>query len=246
MGIFKKQTIIIMYISGRGNDNDNDNDSDSDSDSDIEQYDGNSDYMFETLSVSSSDNDDEIINLDDNSSDSESIIIDDINNNNNNNSDSDSDSEPEFIQEIFHEDSTHLYMDKEDKQYYVGFCKPMHKPHLILMANSVSTQTFFRHPFERICQYLQHYSTLLLRSPKLEIMQLHITENDAYSIVIKTHWLRIIQRHWKKIYRLRQIILQKRMTIQSLKTFEITADFPYGLRIMPSLYGMLFSYKKQN
>ena len=216
--------------------------SDSDSDSDIEQYNYNASgniNMVDDLSLESctDDDDDDVQSL--LSTDSESTIIDDMSDYS---SDSDSENEPEYISVIFQEDCSHLYMDKEDQQYYIGFCKQMHKPNLLLMANSVSSHTFFRHPYERIYQYLQNYSTLQLYSPKIEIMQLHITSDFVYSIVIKTFWLRIIQRHWKRTFRARQEMLQKRMTIQSLKIYELTSKFPQHLRNLPEINGMLHMY----
>jgi len=219
-----------MYIS----------DSDSDNDSDIEQYDDMEEaFALETASIASSSTNDPLDY--DSDSGSESIIIDDMNNNSD--SDSDSDEEPEYITEIFQEDSGHLYMDKTNNEYYIGFCKPMHRPCLILMANSVSPTTFFHHSYERICQYLQHYSSLMLRTPKLEIMQLHITDDEIYSIVIKTHWLRLVQRNWKRVFRERKEIIRRRMTIESLKTYELTSKFPYGLRTLPGLNGMMSVYR---
>jgi len=214
-----------MYIS----DSDSDN-----NDSDIEQYDDIE--LIETISIASSSTDgDDHEEFDDD----DSIIIDDMDDY----SDSDSDSDNDDALEIYQEDSNHLYMDKIDKNYYIGFCKPMHKPNLILMANSISSNIFFRHSFERIYNYLQHYSTLMLYSPKMEIMQLHITHDEVYSIVIKTHWLRLIQRHWKRIFIARNVILRQRMTPQSLHTFEMTGRFPYGLRTLPGLHGLMESYR---
>ena len=211
--------------------------SDSDNnDSDIEQYDDNE--LIETISnASSSTGGDDHEEFDDD----DSIIIDDMDDYSDSDTDSDSDSDDAL--EIYQEDSNHLYMDKIDKNYYIGFCKPMHKPNLILMANSISSNIFFRHSFERIYNYLQHYSTLMLYSPKMEIMQLHITHDEVYSIVIKTHWLRLIQRHWKRTFNARNVILRQRMTRQSLHTFEMTGRFPYGLRTLPGLHGLMESYR---
>ena len=224
-----------MYSDNESSNSHNDS-SNSHYDSDIEQYDDND--LLETISIAShSTSDDDRVDDDD-----ESIIIDDMDDY----SDSDDEDDvPEYVTEIYQEDSYHLYREKQDKHYYIGFCKPMHKPRLILMANSVSPNTFFQHSYERIYQYLQNYSTLLLRSPKIEIMQLHITRDDVYSIVIKTHWLRLVQRHWKGIFKKRAAIMQNRMTFHSLYTFEITGNYPYGLRKLPSLYGMMNSYTRE-
>ena len=231
---------LKMYIS----------DSDSDNDNDIEQYDDieqlnmdNTDVVSESSSSRGDDfgslgsgNEHQNYNAYANQSPNvDSDISDD-------DADDDDDDELENTLDIFLEDAAHLYMEKQDQQYYIGFCKPIRRPNLILMVNSVSPNTFFHHSFERIYQYLQNYSTMIIRSPKMEIMQLHITNDEVYSIVIKTHWLRLVQRHWKRLFKTRAEILRIRMTPQALRIMEITGKFPFGLRTLPDLRGMMNVY----
>ena len=49
-------------------------------------------------------------------------------------------------------------------------------------------------------KYLKNYSIIRLKSPKIEIMRLNIIDNRFYTVIINTHWISIIQRHWKKTY----------------------------------------------
>jgi|LakMenEpi03Aug12_release.lakeMendotaPanAssembly.Ray.scaffolds.fasta_scaffold219052_3 hypothetical protein len=50
---------------------------------------------------------------------------------------------------------------------------------------------------------------------------------------IKTFWIKLIQRRWKKIYKQRQDILKQRMLPKSIREREITGKWPKGLRIWP-------------
>ena len=50
---------------------------------------------------------------------------------------------------------------------------------------------------------------------------------------IKTFWLKIVQRRWKKIYKERQEILKCRSSLLSLKIRELTGQWPNHLRHWP-------------
>ena len=64
--------------------------------------------------------------------------------------------------------------------------------------------------------------------------------NDGtYSVVIKTFWLKIIQRKWKKIFNERKQILSKRMQLSSMIHREIHGTWPISIRSMPGLLGLL-------
>lgn len=62
--------------------------------------------------------------------------------------------------------------------------------------------------------------------------------------IIKTIWIKLIQRTWKKIYALRKDIIKKRCKIESLTFREITGRWPNDCINFPSLNGMISSLKK--
>jgi hypothetical protein len=62
--------------------------------------------------------------------------------------------------------------------------------------------------------------------------------------IIKTIWLRLIQKTWKKIYALRKDIIEKRCKYESIKFREITGSWPNDCIYFPSLNGMISSLKK--
>jgi hypothetical protein len=84
-----------------------------------------------------------------------------------------------------------------------------------------------KHPTIR--QYNQHYVRLEL------IQYIHVTVNgNEYHVgVLKTFWLRIVQRRWKKIFKSRQEITKKRSSVTALYEKQLTGMWPKGLRICP-------------
>lgn len=82
----------------------------------------------------------------------------------------------------------------------------------------------------------------IITNPKylnLEIGILYYLRGDECVCVIKTFWLKMVQRAWKKIYKLRMIIQQKRRTPSSLLYRQLTAKWPVECNHMPSIRGML-------
>jgi len=148
------------------------------------------------------------------------------------------------LEQIERLDVDQLYSEKEHGHYYIGLCKYMRNPKIYLMANTVSTRIFFKFEFQRIFRYLNCYSSMMIPNPKVEIMQLQILEDQTYSVVLKTHWLRLIQRHWKKAYKKRRVIIKSLRLPGVLKYREIHGRFPYGLNRIPSIWGLLRDYAK--
>lgn len=92
------------------------------------------------------------------------------------------------------------YTDKEDKTHYLG----------VPMMDDQS---------QIIMNYSYHYSTLITHltashpmklQENLDIMYLIKDHSDVYCVVLKTFWLRIVQRKWKKIFTERKEKLRQR------------------------------------
>lgn len=64
-------------------------------------------------------------------------------------------------------------------------------------------------------------------------------------VILKTIWLRLIQRTWKNIYKTKQLINQKRNTVSSILYRSQTGKWPYDCNRLPTLKGMLSSLKPQ-
>jgi hypothetical protein len=177
----------------------------------------------------------------DNDSSSESndeLIIDDVY------LDSDDDDYDEDYNEIYQNDSEHMYSEKQHGQYYIGISKYIRRYDTILLVNSVSTNAFLRYSFNRIYSYLSKYSIVHMQNARVHIMKLDILQDGTYSVILKTHWLRLIQRHWKKVFKERTLIIKKRCSIKNLLSREIHGHYVVGLNSMPNINGILNCYSK--
>jgi len=79
---------------------------------------------------------------------------------------------------------------------------------------------------------------------KPEIAQCIILETGHSIAIIKTLWIKFIQRKWKKIYEARKIIMRRRMSPSSLSTRELTGRWPSHCIYLPSIQGMLYDLNK--
>ena len=79
---------------------------------------------------------------------------------------------------------------------------------------------------------------------KPEIAQCIILETGHSIAIIKTLWIKFIQRKWKKIYEARKIIMRRRMSPSSLSTRELTGKWPSYCIYLPSIQGMLYDLNK--
>jgi hypothetical protein len=170
-------------------------------------------------------------------------------------SDPESDSDAELddydsdTENVFYDDQQHLDSDKENDTYYIGMCSYMRYRKIYMMTNSVSTKTFAKYPIDRIQKYLYSYSVIkplrINNETRVEIMKTHILEDDSLSVVLKTHWIRLIQRCWKKVFQQRCEIIRKRRNPKTLLLAQQTGKYPYGLNHIPGIRGMLNSLTYQ-
>ena len=150
---------------------------------------------------------------------------------------------------IHNEDAEHFYTEKEHNNYYIGLCHSYCTPsyiHYLLLSTSVSAKTFFNHPYKNVNNYLYYYGLIRVPNHNIQIMQLKInTFNgmESYNVIIKTYWLRLIQRHWKKIYKQRFSIITQRIKPINQQYKSIHGNYPSHISNLPSLYGMLSIYQ---
>uniref|UniRef100_A0A6C0HBR3 Uncharacterized protein n=1 Tax=viral metagenome TaxID=1070528 RepID=A0A6C0HBR3_9ZZZZ len=172
-------------------------------------------------------------------------MVEDDNFNDSDNSDGEDYDFLEQLDNLYEEDEWHIEADKIPNKYYIGICKRSnHYKSQYLLLNSISSKLFYKTNYATMIAYLKEYSIIYVAEPKLEIMKFTPIHEDVYSVVIKTHWIRLIQRHWKKIISARKHIYKMRGTIDSLRYFETHGRYPYGLNVNPILYGMLCEYAK--
>ena len=155
-----------------------------------------------------------------------------------------SDDEYDELDKIYKHDYTILKY-KQNKKYYIGLAAIVDS--IYLLAHSVTPKSLFKYSYNDIVNYLHNYSIIYVKRPKIDIFQLHIIGNN-YNVVIKTHWIRLIQRHWKKVYKTRTDILRKRALSGNhypQSVFNKYNQLP-GLRGMLSHYALLNVNKYKN
>ena len=89
---------------------------------------------------------------------------------------------------------------------------------------------------------IRNYNSICLKiRPEIaECIYLHTGECVC---VFKTIWLRLIQRTWKKIYKIRQDVINQRCKANSLFYRGIHGKWPSMCVNIPTLFGMLIHYK---
>lgn len=142
-----------------------------------------------------------------------------------------------IVNEIYQRDCVFLDSIKEDKKYYIG-CYTVVKsttntrdPYEMLLNCCVSPSVFFNNSLWAVKTYLYEFSIIYKNiysfNNNIEIMQLYInSETDSYNVVLKTVWLRIFQRKWKKWNAEKKATIKHRMKLSSLKYFEINGRWP--------------------
>lgn len=67
----------------------------------------------------------------------------------------------------------------------------------------------------------------------------------AHYAVVKTYWLCLVQRHWKKLCLQRKQILAKRCLPREQRTREIYGAYSVGNRVWPTARGILSCYSRR-
>ena len=92
---------------------------------------------------------------------------------------------------------------------------------------------------------IRNYQNIIARPDYIrpEIAECIVLPSQHTVAIIKTMWIKIIQRKWKTVYAERKRIINTRMLYSSLKTREITGKWPSSCNYLPTLYRMLSNLK---
>jgi len=108
------------------------------------------------------------------------------------------------VENIFDREERFLDEDKLDGHYYIGLpCLMLSRREWILQI-AIQPKTMLSNKMNDVMRYLIDYSVTRIRGPKLHIMKLDISNTGAYNVVLKTYWLRLVQRTWKRVFKERQ------------------------------------------
>jgi len=142
------------------------------------------------------------------------------------------------IRSIFNYEYEFLNSDKENKKYYIGSHiviksadSSLNDPYDMLLNCCVSPSIFFEYSLWTVKTYLYEFSIIYknthLLNNNIEIMQLFINEEDGtYNVILKTVWLKIFQRKWRKWNEEKKKIIRQRSKLSSLFYFEINGRWP--------------------
>ncbi len=130
-----------------------------------------------------------------------------------------------------------------NNNYYIGsYCimKKIVENDTVLFGRKINIETFYAFSNYELSTYIYFCSGFQYPTrPTIDIMQLKIDEDGMYTAIIKTFWIKIIQRKWKNIMAQRKqyIVNMKKNIMSILTTFQITNRIPK----QPTLHGMLYS-----
>ena len=132
----------------------------------------------------------------------------------------------EEYDEVYNYDN-HSNEDRIHGHLYIGNCE--YSLNNYIFDISVSSNCFFYFPYSTIKDYMPS---------NIEIMQVEIID-DCYYVVLKTFWIRLVQRTWKKIYAKRTIVINIRKSLYCQQYYELKGEYPIHVRYLPSIYGMI-------
>jgi hypothetical protein len=89
---------------------------------------------------------------------------------------------------------------------------------------------------------IRNYVTIIKKTNyiKPEIGECITLDSGETIVILKTFWLRIIQRIWKKYFARLKRIQNIRKKISSFNTRELTGKWPNGAKYLPSIYGIFY------
>ena len=141
---------------------------------------------------------------------------------------------------IYDEETNFLEKEKIINNYYIGIsAKYIQQEHFILV-NSISAKSFLKYDQNTVIEYLKYFTGFYLKNPRLHIMQLKIdTVDETYNVILKTYWIRLIQRTWKNIYQKRKEVISLRKQIASILYCKIYGRYRTTENYLPTIHGML-------
>ena len=123
-----------------------------------------------------------------------------------------------------------------DVNFINSTCNYLNKQYKLLISQD---QNKINHPIYK------NYLNIISRNNyiKPEIAQCIYLNSYECIAILKTFWIRLIQRTWKKVYKERQNIINKKFQLSAIRNREINYNF-IRYPTFPSLKGMMYYLKK--
>jgi hypothetical protein len=155
-------------------------------------------------------------------------------------SDEENEDESEML-EIF--DEFNNIDDIVEQKYYVGTYSYSGECFNNIISFRIPLIVFYKYTSLKLIRCMEYINPYYEFSNihNIDIIQVFI-HNEYYIAVIKTFWLKIIQRTWRKIYLLRKRIVENRRTLASIRYTQLHGYYPHGLNHLPTIAGMMAIY----
>ena len=174
-------------------------------------------------------------------------------------SDSDSDSEEEYINTVYEPEEQSL------TKFNVALCEIhneyLHGPgpnshylvyqryknlNMNLLDSIIENITYeYNHLHSYFHPIFRNYQNIVRNNfVKPEIVECIYLNSNHCIAILKTYWIKIIQRTWKNIIKKREEINKRKYKIHSLSYREFTGKWPKECIEYPSLKGMLSPLKR--
>ena len=141
----------------------------------------------------------------------------------------------------FYEDSTDDDYSDSDDDY------SNNSTSIDSFTNDYNTYYHFTHNIvlSKPHKLIRNYQNIIARPDyiKPEIAECIVLPSQHSVAIIKTIWIKLIQRKWKKVYAERVNIIRQRMYYSSLKTRELTGRWPQSCDYLPTIYGIMSGLK---
>lgn len=105
--------------------------------------------------------------------------------------------------------------------YYASRSRATHRPH----------------------KFIRNYDNIISRHNYIQphIGQVIYLSSGECVAIIKTIWLRLVQKCWRRVYNQKKIVISRRRSLDSLKHREVHGKWPNNCNYLPSIYGMFWS-----
>lgn len=126
----------------------------------------------------------------------------------------------EFTDNIHLRENTSYFHEK----YFIGICKYVPHENIFLFINKIDPSNFFQYKLNILYKYFFWYSGIFInmrRPPPIEIIKVIVYPDESYTCILKTYYIRMIQRRWKKVFKERQRYISERKTLQKLWDYSI-------------------------
>lgn len=139
------------------------------------------------------------------------------------------------------EESETIYEPEEpsETKYNIVVCEKynrlLHGPADKIMENQYLTYARFKKLNMNIIRSFYSESNRF----RIEIAQCVYLPSEHCVSIIKTFWLKLIQKKWKKICKERKLCIERRTTLNAIRYKEIYGKWPNNCLNYPNLKGML-------